>query len=149
MSEPFRYRRPIRWADIDAARIAYTGRIPDMGLEALERFYEERLGVSWFEIGERFGVDTPCVHLEVDFKAPLTDKTVLSIETLLVKVGRTSLHFALSATDEATRVLCWQARFVFACVDLATFTGAPLPAALQPALTAELALADESKAAGA
>jgi acyl-CoA thioesterase FadM len=56
---PFRYSRPVRFGDTDAAGIVYTGRVPDMALEALEIWFRDRLALNWFENLQNGRVDVP------------------------------------------------------------------------------------------
>ena len=108
----FRYLRRIRFGDTDAAGIVFTGRVSDMALEALEVWFSERLGLNWFEMCGRANVDTPCVHLEIDFRSPMTPRDTLDISIVLERVSRSTLQVRLMARAKADDRIRWQSRFV-------------------------------------
>lgn len=137
---PFRYSRPVRFGDTDAAAIVYTGRAPDMALEALEFWFIDRLRLNWFEMLKKSKVDTPCVHLDIDFRSPMTPRDTLDIVVLLERASGSSLQVRLLARAKADGALRWQSRFVFACVDTKSFRATPIPRSWQKHLKPELAL---------
>jgi acyl-CoA thioesterase FadM len=94
---PFVHRRDIFWGDTDPAKIAYTGRFSDFVLEAIESFYRDRLGTDWFAITLDEDLGTPFVHLEFNFKSPVTPREPLAITVLVAKVGRSSVDYRLIA----------------------------------------------------
>jgi acyl-CoA thioesterase FadM len=126
-SHPFRYRRRVRFGDTDAAGIVYTGNVSSMALEAMEVWFRERLNIDWYDNHRRASVDSPCVHLEIDFRSPMTPRDILDIVVLLERASGTSPQVRVIARNLVDSVLKWQSRFVFACVDLKTFRGAPIP----------------------
>ena len=136
----FRYLRRVRFGDTDAAGIVYTGRAPDMALEALEVWFDERLGLNWFAMCGASNIDTPCVHLEIDFRSPMTPCDTLDISVMLERVLRSTLQVRLIARAKADGKSRWQSRLVFACVNAKTFKSASVPKVWRPALNRELAL---------
>ena len=59
----FRHTRRVAWGDCDPARIAYSGRVPDFALEAIDAFWEHHLdGEGWFQLVLDRGIGTPFVH---------------------------------------------------------------------------------------
>ena len=137
---PFHYQRRIRFGDTDAAGIAYTGRVPDMALEALEVWSRERLNIDWYDSCQKSSVDTACVHLEIDFCTPMTPRDMLDISVLLERASGSSMQMRLIARNAIDAKLKWQSRVVFACVDAKTFRSAPIPRSWQKRLKRELAL---------
>ncbi|HVZ00782.1 MAG TPA: thioesterase family protein [Dongiaceae bacterium] len=137
---PFRYQRRIRFGDTDAAGIVYTGRVSDMALEAMEVWFRERLNIDWYDNHRKSSVDAPCVHLEIDFRSPMTPRDILDIAVLLERASGSSLQIRLVARNAIDATLKWQSRFVFACVDMKTFTGRPIPRSWQKLLKRELAV---------
>jgi acyl-CoA thioesterase FadM len=127
VARPFRYQRRVRFGDTDAAGIVYTGNVSSMALEAMEVWFRERLNVDWYDNHRRASVDSPCVHLEIDFRSPMTPRDTLDIAVLLERASGSSLQIRIIARNAIDAVLNWQSRFVFACVDLKTFRGAPIP----------------------
>ncbi len=137
---PFVYRRPIRWADTDAAAIAYTARIPEFCMEALEAWFRERLGIGWYEMNRDLGIGTPFVHLSVDFRAPLTPRDGLAIRVLVRRVGGASVRFALEGRIAEGGRLAFEGNFVCSFVEAAAMKPIPIPEAYRPALEREAAI---------
>ncbi len=102
---PFVHRRDIFWGDTDPAKIAYTGRFSDFLLEAIESFYRDRLGTDWYAITMDEDLGTPFVHMEFDFKSPVTPREPLAITVLVEKFGRSSVNYVVRAHGAVTREL--------------------------------------------
>jgi len=94
---PFRYERPVSWGDCDPAQIAYTGNVPGWCLEAIEGWYKACLGVNWYEINLDHGFGTPFVHLENDFKSPITARDPLTMIVRVTRLGGTSIAHHIDA----------------------------------------------------
>jgi 4-hydroxybenzoyl-CoA thioesterase len=93
-AESFVWRRRVAFGDCDPARIAYTGRIPEFALGA---FWESILdGENWYRMTVDSGIGTPFVHMDFDFKAPVTPRALLHCHVKLVDVGATSVTFRVS-----------------------------------------------------
>jgi len=61
-AEGFVWRRRVGFGDCDPARIAYTGRIPEFALKAIDAFWEDLLdGDNWFRMNVDQGIGTPFV----------------------------------------------------------------------------------------
>ena len=99
---PFVHLRPIHWGDTDTARIAYTGRFSDFYLEAVESWFRDRLGTDWYAIALDEDLGTPFVHLEFDFKSPVTPREPLALRVLVTNFGRSSISFAVEARGANT-----------------------------------------------
>ena len=74
---PFLHARRIRWGESDPARIVYTARFLDFAMDAIEAFFTDRLGASFYEFNMDHGLGTPFVHVELDFRSPLTPRDTL------------------------------------------------------------------------
>lgn len=98
---PYSYRRTVRWGDCDPAGIVYTPRVFDYVLEAMEGWYRDVVGIDWVTLNQGMGMGAPTVRAECDFmRAPRPDQ-VLDLEVRIERVGRGSLTFVVTATDEA------------------------------------------------
>jgi len=102
---PFVHRRDIVWADTDPAKIAYTGRLSDFLLEAVESWYRDRLGTDWYAMTVDQDLGTPFVHMELDFKSPVTPREPLATTVLVTKFGRSSVSYSVRAHGVQTGVL--------------------------------------------
>lgn len=122
---PFLHLRRVRWGDSDPARIAYTARFGDFAMEAIEAFFQDRLGAGFYELNLDHGIGTPFVRVELDFLSPLTPRDTLEMEVRLPKLGGSSAHFAL--TGRVGERVAFTARLVCACVALDGAAMKPIP----------------------
>ena len=121
----FVHARRIRWGEADPARIAYTARFLDFAMDAIEAFFTDRLGASFYEFNLDHGCGTPFVHVELDFRSPVTPRDTLETEVRIAKLGGSSLSFVV-----AGRVgdrLAYEGRLVCAFVDTTGEKMKPIP----------------------
>ncbi len=107
---PFVHRIRVGWADCDPAQIAYTGRIPNFALEAIDAWWEDSAGIDWYRMNLDKNVGTPFVHMDLDFLSPITPRTSLDCEVRLKKLGDTSITFQVIGRQGA--VTCFSGNFV-------------------------------------
>ena len=114
------YSHEIRvgWGDCDPARIAYTGRIPNWALEAINGWWEHVTGGDgWFQMELDRNIGTPFVRLEMDFRSPVTPRHRLICKVRPVRLGTTSITFRVEGFQDGT--LCFEGSFteVFTVAD--------------------------------
>lgn len=136
---PFVHRREIFWGDTDPARIAYTGRFSDFLLEAIESFYRARLGTDWTRMATEEDLGTPFVHLELDFKSPVTTREALAMTVLVEKAGRSSVSYAVAARGAETGDLRFTARATNVWVRSSALKPVSIPDAYAAILRREVA----------
>jgi len=110
---PAAYEHEIRvnWGDCDPAKIAYTARIPEWALEAIDGWWEKHLGdAGWFHLNIDRNLGTPFVHMSIDFSAPITPRHRLICKVRPVRLGDTSIEFSVQAYQDG--ILCFTGRFV-------------------------------------
>jgi acyl-CoA thioesterase FadM len=149
-SEPFVYRFRPRWAHCDPARMIYTPRFGDFCMEAIEAWFEARVGADWYRINLDWGIGTPFVHMEIDFRSPVTARDTLLIRVAVDRVGTSSIGFQVAASAEAEGRLCFEGRSVCVSVPAANqgrdhergeaLGSMPLDERLRSAAEADLAL---------
>ena len=83
------YRRPVRFEDVDSARIVFFGRYVSYAHEAMEHFLAGARGGYAGLVMER-NVGFPAVRVELSYHAPLRYGEVLDIEVRTVRLGRRS-----------------------------------------------------------
>lgn len=137
MTGRFVHARRLSFGDTDAARIVYTPRAAHFAVEAVEAWMLERLGISWLHLVRDQGMGTPCVHMDVDFRSPMTPPDVLETEVVLTEAGRSSLGFRITGRCGAR--LCWEGRFVFVFFSQETNRAAAIPDTFRAAIARELA----------
>lgn len=121
----FVHRIRVGWADCDPAKIAYTGRIPCFALEAIDAWWEYQIGDDWFRLNLDRNIGTPFVHLDVDFRAPVTPRAPLDCAVTLTRLGEKSVGFSVQGLQDET--LCFEGEFVSVFVEADTFRKIPVP----------------------
>ena len=111
----FVHRIRVHWADCDPARIAYTGRIPLFALEAIEAWWEAKVGPDWYRMNVDRDIGAPFVHLTMDFRRPVTPRHPLICEVRLIRLGRSSVRFAVRGRQDGET--CFDGEFVEAFVE--------------------------------
>lgn len=124
--------RRLALADIDAAGIAFSGRLVVIALEALEA----GLSVNGLDFAtlireRRYGV--PLVHLEADFRHPLRHGDPVELDLVCERIGEHSYTCRVDLV-QADGTVAAQVRFVAAVVDMATFRATAVPPAMRAAL---------------
>jgi 4-hydroxybenzoyl-CoA thioesterase len=118
---------PIRvnWGDCDPAKIVYTGRIPNFALDAIDAWWDHQIGVDWFRLNLDHNIGTPFVHLEIDFRLPVTPRSPLLCEVHLTRLGQKSVSFAVQGRQDGN--LCFEGKFVTAFVTADAFRPIAVP----------------------
>lgn len=116
---PFVHRLRPTWGETDTARIVYTARYPDYALRAIDAWFLERAGADFYRMNTVWGIGTPFVRLECDFRAPLTPADVVEIEVAVERAGERSLTFAVRGLIAESGRLAFEGRFVCVCVKVA------------------------------
>lgn len=106
----FSHTVTVRWADCDPARIAYTGRIPNFALEAIDEWWAVHTGADWFRGNIDQNLGTPFVHMSLDFRHPVTPRHPLICEVRLLRLGESSIRFSVKGFQND--ILCFEGEFV-------------------------------------
>lgn len=123
---PFVYRRRPRWQEVDAARIVYTMRLPDYGMEAIEAWLEDRTGKNWYTLNLDWNLGTPFVHVSADLLAPATPRDELVIGVWPRRLGRSSLTFEVAGVRAGDGTPVFRGRYVCVCVVSDTMEPVPV-----------------------
>jgi len=122
---PLVYSMDVGWGDCDPAQIAYTSRIPEWGLRAIENWYRHCLGVDWYAINLRHGLGTPFVSLNCQFHAPITPDHALDTVTYVTRLGNRSLAHQVEGLQDD--ILCFTMNTTAAFVDASSMQSVPIP----------------------
>lgn len=126
MHDPFIWQRRVGFGDCDPARIAYTGRIADFALEALDAFWDDLLeGRGWYDMTVRKGVGMPFVRMEYDFASPVTCGTPLLCEVALQRIGTTSVSMRVDGRQDGKT--CFTGQFISVFANIAKREKIPVP----------------------
>ena len=111
MPAPYIHEIRVAWGDCDPARIAYTANIPAWALAAINGFWEAVLdGDGWYQMELDRGFGTPFVHMEMDFRAPITPRHRLLCAVRPQRLGSSSITFRVEGHQAG--VLCFESLFV-------------------------------------
>jgi 4-hydroxybenzoyl-CoA thioesterase len=113
----FKFRRAVRFDEVDAAGLVYFPRVVALAHEALEHLLAAALpgGYPAFVVGQRIGL--PCVHVESDFKGPLRFGDELEVALIVAGFGTSSVAFDVEV-QRGDGHPCAKMRYIVACADL-------------------------------
>lgn len=133
------YERPIRFEDVDAARIVFFGRFLGYAHEAMERFFDDLEG-GYVGLITKRRVGLPAVRVEVEYQAPLRYGDAVRIETSCERIGNRSavLFYRMSRAADGTPVA--EIRHTVVTTDLETVKSCPMPADVRRQFEAHLRL---------
>lgn len=136
-ADTFGHMVRIGWGDCDPAKIAYTGRLPWFALEAINAWWEDKLGGDgWFQMELDRNVGTPFVRLEMDFSFPVTPRHRLICHVWPVKLGETSITFRVDGLQDGK--LCFSTRTVSVFIVADHFTKQSPPEDIRRAVQAHI-----------
>ncbi|MEP0943330.1 MAG: thioesterase family protein [Rhizobiaceae bacterium] len=126
----------VGWADCDPARIAYTGRIPYFALEAIDVWWENTIGLDWYRLNVDKDIGTPFVHLSIDFRKPVTPRHPLQCTVRLIRLGESSVRFAVAGRQDGD--VCFEGQFVEVFVNAEAHVKRGIPEEFKTRLMAAL-----------
>ncbi|MEH6359533.1 MAG: acyl-CoA thioesterase [Amylibacter sp.] len=122
----FTHEIRVGWADCDPASIVYTGKLSLFALEAIDAWWEYYFdGDGWYQLNIDRNLGTPFVHLEIDFKSPVTPRFRLKCAVQPMRLGQSSIEFQVRGFQDEG--LCFEGRFVCVFVLADKFTKIPAP----------------------
>ena len=123
---PFSHEIRVTWGDCDPARIAYTGRIPLWALDAINAWWEHYMdGEGWYQLELDHNIGTPFVHMSLDFRAPITPRHRLMCKVWPMRLGTSSIRFAVTGSQDG--VLSFEGQFVCVFTFADKFSVRPAP----------------------
>ncbi len=134
----FDSRHPVRHPDVDRAGIVYFPRFYDFFHRALEDFFQEEAGLSYWALEETHHVALPIVHVETDFVRPLAHGDVVTVvlETLAVGTSSLTVRYRVfrPGHDEAAAV----SKAVHCAIEVPSWKKIPVPPAIRAAFEKHL-----------
>ncbi|MDR3440195.1 acyl-CoA thioesterase [Telmatospirillum sp.] len=129
----FSWRRKVSFVDCDPAKIAYTGRLVGIAIEAIEVFWESVLdGQSWYALQEEHGLGMPFVRLESSFQSPVTPMAPLDCVVTPVRLGTSSVALRVSARQQDRH--CYELHSVSSFVSIRDLKAIAIPDWIRAAL---------------
>jgi 4-hydroxybenzoyl-CoA thioesterase len=133
----FRFRRAVRFAEVDAARLVFFARFLDYCHDALEAMFAGLPG-GYPRLTMVEDVGIPTVRVGARFQAPLRYGDVALFETEVVRIGRTSVEVRHTVRREADGEVCAVIEQVFVTSRLSTLTPVPVPPHVRVLLEAHI-----------
>jgi 4-hydroxybenzoyl-CoA thioesterase len=130
----FRFERPIRFAEVDAAKIVFFARYLDFCHDAIEAMFSELPG-GYAEMIVNRDIGVPSVHLEVNYRAPLRYGDVAIIDTVVERIGTRSITLMHTFTRKIDGVLSATVRQVVVTTQLQAMESVDVPADVRALLT--------------
>ncbi len=133
------FKAPLKvcFGDIDYAGIVYYPRFLHYFHLALEEFFSAELKTDYPTVLGKHRVGFPTVHLETDFRLPLSYGDRIEVEVRVLQLGRTSITWGYRAFRiEEGDPLVVEARQVTVCLDMDSFAKVPIPDWLRQELEA-------------
>ncbi len=122
----FAYERPVRFEDVDAARIVFFARFLNYAHEAMEALLGGLDGGYVRLINER-RIGMPAVHVACDFRSPLRFGDVARIETRAARIGNKSVTYQYEFFRKADGAHVATVSHVCAVTDLDAMRAIPIP----------------------
>ena len=92
--QPFCYRTPVRFSDVDHAGIVYHPKFFHYFHITFEEFARQRIGLhAYRRLLDEDRVGLPIVHAQSDFQKPLRFGDLIEIAMSVAKFGEKSIHF--------------------------------------------------------
>ncbi len=132
--DPFVYKLPVRFHELDPAGIVFFARIFQYAHDAYEAWMREIGFPLHIPMAER-GYALPLAHAEADFRAPIGPGQEIVIELAAASVGKTSYTLA-SRLKTPQGTLLASVTTVHVCVDAASRRPRALPPSLAEAVSA-------------
>lgn len=116
------YKRPIRFADTDAAGVAHFSRLLPIVEEAIHDFFQSR-GISPLEATSAW----PIVSIRTDYSSPCRFGDEISVVLCIDRLGESSLTFSFQAR-KGNDTACFDGAITLCHIDPSLHAPAPIPA---------------------
>lgn len=132
----YEQRIPIRFPDVDFARVVYYPRFFDYCHQVFEDFFTAKVGVPYAQMLSQQKVGYPSVHASADFKKPLRFGDTARIVMTAFKISEGSVGCEYRVYRGDSEDLCATVKVISASISMDTFTPTPLPANVRAAFEA-------------
>ena len=120
----FRCQKLIRFSHCDPAGIVFYPRYIELCVEAVEDWFGQGLGVSFWALHEEHRLGIPAVHLDVNFITPSRHGDLLDFLLSVAHIGNSSMTLDVIVECEGQRR--FRERIVVVMVSLDTMRSVPI-----------------------
>jgi 4-hydroxybenzoyl-CoA thioesterase len=124
---PFRCQIPVRFGDVDYAKIVYYPRFLHFCHVAMEEMFAAVIGLRYHEAIVREKIGYPTVKVEADFQKPVGFGETIEMTVVTEKVGTSSVSFRYEGRRSSDDVLAFVIRNTAVAVDMDAFKSRPIP----------------------
>lgn len=124
---------PVRFGDVDLARIVYYPRIAHYCHVAFEEFFEKGVKIPYPGLVDSRRLGFPTVRMETDFESPLRYGMTIHAGVAIEKLGTKSVTFGFEFRAASDGPLLARSRNVTVCVDMDSLKSQPVPDDLREA----------------
>jgi len=123
----FHFEIPVRFNDVDHARVVYFPKYLDYCHEAFEEFVAFATGRPYASVVNDFGLGYPAVHADVDYSAPSRFGDVLRIRVTCTRLGKKSatVRYLIRRKEDDEKIA--DASVTIACIEMDAFRAVPIP----------------------
>lgn len=131
----------IRFDDVDGAGIVYYPRFLHLCHAAFEDFFDAAAPFSYPDLIAKKRLGFPTVHIDADFKAPLSYGDVAIVTLAVKKIGTSSVQSHYEIRRKRDSVLSFTADITTVFIDLDSQKALPLSDELKAVFASYLAAA--------
>ncbi len=117
----------VRFADVDNAGIFYYPRFFHAFHVAFEEWWDKGVGRPYHVVIGEDRVGFPSVHIETDFRKPVTFGDPMEIRVGCTRIGNKSVVVRYEVRHRETGDLHTESDITHAVVDMDSFTAMPIP----------------------
>ena len=130
---------PVRFDDVDYARIVYYPKLFSYCHWVFEDFFQEELGIPYSEMLMKRRVGFPTVSAEADFKSPLRFGDTCRVVMETTYLGRRTITSAYRLELAGSGTVCAEAEIVTVSIDMGSFQSVDMPEDVRAAFSRHLA----------
>jgi 4-hydroxybenzoyl-CoA thioesterase len=125
---------PVRFGDVDHAKIVYYPRYFHFCHVAMEEMFAKAIGVPYHEVIGKDRLGFPAVHIESDFGKIVGFGETLRMEVGVERIGKSSVVFRYAGYRSSDGAKAFTASITTVAVDMDRFESIPIPAKYRSAL---------------
>lgn len=122
----FVFQRPVRFADVDAARLVFFPKFFEYCHDAIEALFADLPG-GYAGVVRTRDLGIPTVRADAEFVSPLRHGDVARFEIDVLRLGRSSVTLRHTIRRDADGALSAVVRHVIVFARLSTLTTEPVP----------------------
>lgn len=127
-------RIPVRFQDVDYARVVFYPKLFDYCHRAFEDFFRDEVGIPYSKMLSERKVGFPTVHAEADFSAPLRFGDVCRVVMGNKAISKKSITCGYRFYQGDSDLLCTTLTVVTAAVDMDLFKSVEVPDVVREAM---------------